>query len=214
MPTRSRTRGRPPTGRTKALRSHDPAKRAAILEAALDLFVELGFHGTAVPAVAERAGVGAGTIYRYFESKDALVNELYREQKAAITQFVLDGLELGGEPRAVFGAVFQRMCAYVDANAKAYAFLEFHHHAAYLDAASRQAEAQIYMMAETFVRSAQQRGILRLGPPGVLLSLVHGAFVGLVRGRAEGRVGWTDAELQCAENACWDLVAAGATPGP
>jgi len=43
-------------------------KRETILAAALELFVERGFYGTAVPEIAERAGVGAGTIYRYFES--------------------------------------------------------------------------------------------------------------------------------------------------
>src|SRR5438067_8425981 len=42
-------------------------KREAIMSAALELFVERGFYGTAVPEIAERAEVGAGTIYRYFE---------------------------------------------------------------------------------------------------------------------------------------------------
>ena len=51
-----------------------PDKREAILAAALEAFVEKGFHGTAVPEIAARAGVGAGTIYRYFESKEAVVN--------------------------------------------------------------------------------------------------------------------------------------------
>ena len=52
-------------------------KREAILQAALELFAERGFHGTSVPSVAERAGVGAGTIYRHFESKEALALEAF-----------------------------------------------------------------------------------------------------------------------------------------
>ncbi|MGN6106845.1 MAG: helix-turn-helix domain-containing protein, partial [Kofleriaceae bacterium] len=55
-------------------------KREAIIAAALELFVERGFFGTAVPEIAERAGVGAGTIYRYFESNEALVNAIYRQE--------------------------------------------------------------------------------------------------------------------------------------
>ena len=58
-------------------------KEEAILAAALELFAERGFYGTAVPAVAQRAGVGAGTIYRYFDNKEALVNVLYRRWKQA-----------------------------------------------------------------------------------------------------------------------------------
>src|SRR5215510_1707077 len=56
-------------------------KREAIMNAALELFVERGFFGTIVPEIADRAGVGAGTIYRYFDSKEALVNAIYREPK-------------------------------------------------------------------------------------------------------------------------------------
>ncbi|MBA3542140.1 MAG: helix-turn-helix transcriptional regulator, partial [Deltaproteobacteria bacterium] len=36
-------------------------KRRIILDAALTVFAERGFHGTAVPEVAEAAGVGTGT---------------------------------------------------------------------------------------------------------------------------------------------------------
>src|SRR5688500_20283129 len=49
-------------------------KRDAIMDAALELFVERGFCGTAVPEIADQAGVVAATIYRYSESHDALGN--------------------------------------------------------------------------------------------------------------------------------------------
>src|SRR5262245_28981195 len=65
-------------------------KAEAIMAAALELFIKRGFYGTAVPEIAERAGVGAGTIYRYFESKEALVNAIYRQQKLEFAKLVLD----------------------------------------------------------------------------------------------------------------------------
>lgn len=45
-------------------------KRENIVQAALELFVEKGFHGTPIIAIVKRAGVGTGTIYLYFSSKD------------------------------------------------------------------------------------------------------------------------------------------------
>jgi AcrR family transcriptional regulator len=48
-------------------------KREAILRAALELFSERGFYGTAVPLIAERAKVATGTIYRHFKDKESLV---------------------------------------------------------------------------------------------------------------------------------------------
>lgn len=52
--------------------SEDPGKRQAILEQAIRTFAELGFRGTDVQVIADRAGVGKGTVYRYFKSKEDL----------------------------------------------------------------------------------------------------------------------------------------------
>jgi TetR/AcrR family transcriptional repressor of multidrug resistance operon len=48
------------------------------VRSALELFTTLGYHGTTTPEIAQRAGVAEGTIYRHFESKEHLLNEIYR----------------------------------------------------------------------------------------------------------------------------------------
>ena len=47
-------------------------KRERILRAAMELFGELDFHRVLMEDVAARAGVGKGTLYRYFETKEDL----------------------------------------------------------------------------------------------------------------------------------------------
>src|SRR3954453_6062189 len=56
-----------------------PDKREAILAAALRLIARLGLHASPMSAVAREAGVAAGTLYLYFESKEAMINALYLE---------------------------------------------------------------------------------------------------------------------------------------
>ncbi len=68
-------------------------KRTAILNNALDLLVENGFHNTPMSSISKEAGVSAGIIYHYFDSKEALILELYREIK---TKFI--ALLFAGEP--------------------------------------------------------------------------------------------------------------------
>lgn len=46
-----------------------PDQRQAIIEAALNLFADTGVHGTRGPSIAQFAGVGIDTLYRYFESR-------------------------------------------------------------------------------------------------------------------------------------------------
>lgn len=58
-------------------RPKSDGKRKAILEAALRLFAERGVAGTPTAAISKAAGVAEGTLFRYFKTKDELINELY-----------------------------------------------------------------------------------------------------------------------------------------
>ncbi len=55
------------------------ARPSEILEAALAVFAERGYAATRMDDIARRAGVTKGTIYLYFDSKDAVFESLVRE---------------------------------------------------------------------------------------------------------------------------------------
>ncbi len=57
-------------------RTPDSERRMQILAAAERAFVRLGFHVTSMQNVADEAGMSAGNLYRYFPSKEAIVEEL------------------------------------------------------------------------------------------------------------------------------------------
>jgi AcrR family transcriptional regulator len=49
-----------------------------VLEAAMEVFSQKGFHPATMDEIAEKAGVGKGTLYRHFETKEKLFAELVR----------------------------------------------------------------------------------------------------------------------------------------
>ncbi len=53
-------------------RKADPTKKDRIIEAAARVFARKGYTGTLMALVAQEAGIGKGTIYEYFRSKEAL----------------------------------------------------------------------------------------------------------------------------------------------
>jgi len=61
------------------------------MAAALELFVEKGFAGTRLEDVAARAGVSKGTLYLYFDSKEALFKAVIQE---GIVPILLEGAGL------------------------------------------------------------------------------------------------------------------------
>jgi TetR/AcrR family transcriptional regulator, repressor of fatR-cypB operon len=183
-------------------------KRDAIMQAALELFVERGFWGTAVPEIADKAGVGAGTIYRYFESKEALVNALYRQEKQRFAERVIHDFPTAVTARELFRTMWMRMAAFAIDNPSPFIFLELHHHASYLDDDSRALEARMLELFTSVVTSAQARGELKAGPPRLLMSMVMGAFVGVIRSCVETSQDLGDADWKFAEQCIWEAIRA------
>ncbi|MFQ5859414.1 MAG: TetR/AcrR family transcriptional regulator [Anaerolineae bacterium] len=61
-------------------------RQAQILTAALELFAEKGLHDTKVSEIAARAGVSQGTVYWYFDSKEALFEAAFMSQFDAFVE--------------------------------------------------------------------------------------------------------------------------------
>src|SRR5271170_1965319 len=68
-------------------RAPDAKRRARIVAAAERAFVRYGFHAATMQQVAEEAGMSAGNLYRYFRSKEAIVEELCVVDQAQRAEF-------------------------------------------------------------------------------------------------------------------------------
>lgn len=183
-------------------------KREAILDAALELFAERGFHGTAVPLVAKRANVGAGTVYRYFESKEALVNALYQREKQAFVLRLCENFPEDVPPREKFRELWSRLWAYANENQKSAIFLELHHHADYLDAKSLELENLVMQPILEFVRQSQKNQALKDVDPQLLIAVVYGAFIQVVKAIWLGQLERSPEILARAEACVWEAVRA------
>ena len=181
-------------------------KREAILGAALDLFSERGFDGTAMPMVAERAGVGAGTIYRHFDSKEALGNAVFRQCKLAMQDYVLARRKPGLTAREEFRGMWQGLWDFLREQPAACRFLETQGHATYLDESSRAISEAVFVSITDFVRRGQAAGAIRDASPAVIIAMALGAFIGLVKEADAGRFSLDDSVIEEGELLIWDLV--------
>ena len=184
----------------------DPDKRSAILDAALELFVERGYYGTAVPAVADRAGVGAGTIYRYFKSKEDLVNELYRDSKQTLATRVLAAISPSAPPREQFHQFWRALADFARSEPRVFTFLEFHFHASYLDPQSVAMEGRVLDLAGAFVQRLQADQLVKPIAAEILMAIVYWSFIGLFRCAQEGRLELTDQAIDAAEQCVWEAI--------
>ncbi len=147
--TEQRTLARPK--RADALRNHDK-----VLAAAREAFAE-GGESTSLEAIARRAGVGIGTLYRHFPTRQALLEALYLDEVEEVSRSAQELTD--GDPWEALTMWFQRLIGYL-ATKQALA----HDLVNYLgqDAALFQTcRASLFAAGEPLLRRAQEAGVVR-----------------------------------------------------
>jgi len=170
--------------------------RAAITDAALELFRSHGYEATTMRAIARRAGVSTGNAYYYFSSKEELIQEFYARNHAehlAASREVLD------RERDFTARLRGTLRALIDVQAPYHAFAAtFYKHAAeptsplspFSSQSSPTREASIALYREVLEGSSARVSadlgerlpeLLWLASMGVILYWVHDTSPGCAR---------------------------------
>jgi AcrR family transcriptional regulator len=184
-------------------------KREEILRAALEVIAAQGFHGAPIAAIAEQAGVGAGTIYRYFENKDILIRELFQ----AIRQRICAGLREGYPTEAAlpvrFAHLGSALLRHLTSHPQDFQYLEQFHNSPYGVEFRRD---KILGKGED---SDLCRGLLEEGlaqhqvkelPLAVLFALAYGPLIAVARDHNLGFIELDERLIKATVQACWDGI--------
>ena len=186
-----------------------PEKRDEIVRAALELIAEHGFHGAPMAMIADKAGVGAGTIYRYFENKDVLITELYRELEERIYVTVMTGYSPDKPIRERFLYLGAAVLGYCVANPLDFRYLEQFHNSPYGMVYRRDRmlgkREDRDMYRELFEEGVAQQ-VVKDFPLAVLFALTFGPLMAVARDHTLGFIVLDDDLIIRTIEACWDGV--------
>ena len=183
-------------------------KRDAVMQAALELVGENGFHGSPMVMIAQRAGVAAGTIYRFFESKDLLITETYRRLETHLTASIKVEYPEDGAIRERYLHICQRLYNYFLKSPLEFRFIEQFHNSPYGIACRRdkvQGKMEKDIIMELF-EEGQQQQILKELPLQVLFALTFGPLTKLCRDHILHFIVLDESLIVRTVEACWDAV--------
>lgn len=183
-----------------------PGRRQAICEAAVELFAERGYYGSSLPALAAKAGVSPGLIYRYFASKEALANELFQQWHARLMDLLFSDYDPQREAREQHHIWWHRAADFARNHPSAFTFLVSHHHGPYLDEANRNADQVCFDIVNDYFTRNAEAGITKPLPPVVLMEMMKGLLFELMRSELRGLITLTPELIEQTEMCCWDAV--------
>lgn len=184
-------------------------KKDEIVRAALELIAEHGFHGAPMAMIAERAGVGAGTIYRYFENKDVLINELYRDLEERMFPVIMERYSLKAPIRERFIHLGTSLLRYFIENPLDFRYLEQFHNSPYGVEHRRDKILGEKDGCDLF-RDLFEEGIslqvLKELPLVILFALAFGPIVTVTRDHILRFVELDEVLITWTVEACWDGI--------
>ena len=187
-----------------------PDKREEIVRAALELIAEQGFHGAPMAMIAERAEVGAGTIYRYFENKEVLIAALYREVEGKVNAVLTGGYSTEKPIRERFLHLGTALLKYYIANPLEFRYLEQFYNSPFGVAHRRSKllggnKEGCYFFRELFEEGVSQQ-VMKDLPLVLLFDLAFGPLFAAARDHILTFVALDDALIARTIEACWDGV--------
>ena len=188
--------------------THAPQdKRQQILSAAEKLIAEVGFQGLSMQKLAKEAGVAAGTIYRYFDDKDHLIDDV----RVLVTQRVADAVQEGvndSDPiKQRYRTMWLNIWNLAGTNLAAiknrvqYDSLPIKNSLNF-----RELEREMFAQVELLFNEGKEQGLFKPLNNEVLGGLSLAASVSLARKHSLGFYQLDEAELESAIEASWDAI--------
>ena len=188
--------------------THAPQdKRQQILSAAEKLISEVGFQGLSMQKLAKEAGVAAGTIYRYFEDKDHLIDDV----RVLVTQRVADAVQEGvndSDPiKQRYRTMWLNIWDLAGTNLAAIKNRVQYDSLPITNSLNfRELERKMFAQVELLFNEGKEQGLFKPLDNEVLSGLSLAASVSLARKHSLGFYQLDEAELESAIEASWDAI--------
>ena len=189
--------------------SKSPDKREEILRAALELIADHGFHGAPIAAIAEQAGVGAGTIYRYFANKDVLIRELFQEIRQRICAGLREGYPTEAPLPMRFAHLGAALLRHLTSHPQDFQYLEQFHNSPYGVEFRRDrilGQGEDNDLCRGLMEEGLAQDLVKELPLAVLFALGYGPIIAVARDHNLGFIKLDEGLIKETVRACWDGI--------
>jgi AcrR family transcriptional regulator len=186
-------------------------RRRQILDAAVRAFAKKGYHASRVSDIAEEAGVAYGLVYHYFESKDAVLEAIFREMWGRMVAAINAVQSLDDSPREQL----RKACAIVLRTWRDYPDVVrvlVREVARSGEQLQREVEeiAQAFLAFQHIIERGQEQGEFRTDiAPRLAAWIVYGALEEILTGWVLGRLPGSDDDIRDAELAVVGILCDG-----
>ncbi|PAB58627.1 TetR/AcrR family transcriptional regulator [Anaeromicrobium sediminis] len=151
-------------------------KKEMIMEAALRLFNEFGFHGTPTSKIAKEAGVSNGTLFNYFSTKEELINTLYLEHITGCRDCVFKELNKDLSVKETMKYLWANAIRWHLKRPEMFKFMEQFAHSPYINNIGKEKKEELFRFAHGLVDKGISHGMFRYKNTKLICCCMEGAL--------------------------------------
>ncbi len=182
-------------------------KKDIILNTMLQLVNKEGFYHLNMKRLAQEAGISVGTTYLYFDSKDKLINELYRKIVYDFKEAVIKGYVKGRAFKMNFSEMLGNALDFYVQNIDCFSFLEQYTYSPFLFKETQDENFAILEPLQKIIREAKRNKEVKDLHDTLLVALAHGPVVSMMKLFLAGKINLKEKKMRDQIiNACWQSV--------
>jgi AcrR family transcriptional regulator len=183
-------------------------KKESIFNAALKLFVENGFHGTATAKIAQEAGVGTGTVFIYFKTKDELVVSLYTSVKEEMMDYLIQNTSNTSEIKEIMKSQFLATLFWALDNTLKFRFIQQFHSSPFIGQVEQEiidSQTQPHLI---LIQRGIEEGVIKNMPVDFTYSMISSHAFGLYQYLTSKQISKVEQHdiIQKAFEMLWDML--------
>ncbi|MFC4812633.1 TetR/AcrR family transcriptional regulator [Paenibacillus sp. GCM10023250] len=182
-------------------------KRQDIMDATLDLIHEEGLQSVTLAKVLKKAKVGWGTTFNYFESKEVLINEVYKESRIHMGNYLMQNYNEHLTVYEKFKILQTNRINYGLEHPKEFLFIDLYSYSPLIPASLRDFDAAGSTNAvQSMILEGQKTGLIKSIDPHLCHQLIHGIIHSVVRGYLINKYPFDDLQIQQTIEASWKAI--------
>lgn len=146
-------------------------KREQIMQVAMPLFIEQGFHGTSVQMIANQVGMATGSLYRYFHGKDELIRAIYRNAVEKMLLKLFEGVDLSVVCFASYRRLWLNAASAIPENSHVILFKELYERSPFFTEEDKSWAQGCWQPLDDFFLQGARQGLFLQLPPHLLGAL-------------------------------------------
>jgi AcrR family transcriptional regulator len=182
--------------------------QASVLETTLRIISEKELQATSMSLISKESGISTGSIYHYFGSKEAIINELYKGLVKFHSEQILNGFESNETIKARFQRVWGNFIQFGLNYSKAFQFIEQYSFSPYItEEVKKEVHEGVWCgeVANLYAEAIQQKLFIELEPI-LMVQMHYGSMVFLLKSYFQGNTNLTEDVIQTVISACWNAA--------